>query len=635
MLVSWLLQPAVAQTAVKDDGVVREEDVREPDAALVEDIRSMLQVRSASVADLSDDGTTLLVSTRFGEVSQIHRVSSPGGARTQVTFGREPVAGAGFVPGTKDLMFSRDIGGNEQYQLWRLSASGGRPALLTDGKSRIEAAAWSPDGTRLAFNSNARNGRDFDLWLSDGRSADTAKLALERQGSWAPHEFSPDGSQVLVSWDVSALDSSLWVWRPDDGQITRLTPEAPVAAWTAVDWLPDSSGALAIGDFGGEFAGLWRLRPDAAPEPLTADIPWDVEAATLSPDGRIALFATNEDGWSVLHRLDVAKKRVRTFTGLPLGLVGGLQWAHDADVVALTLAGPTTNGDAWTMDPKRGSLTRWTESEAGGLVLADLVAPEVIRYPSFDGREIPALVYRPRGPGPHPVVVQFHGGPEGQSRPSLSVTIQALVARGIAVVLPNVRGSTGYGRSFLAMDDGMGRDGAVKDIGALLDWIADDPGLDEARVGVTGGSYGGFMSLAALVHYGDRIRAGVDIVGIANFVTFLENTSPYRQDLRRVEYGDERDPAMREFLTRISPVNHVDALKSALFVAHGANDPRVPLSEAEQIAAAVRARGLPVWTFTARNEGHGFRKLPNIERFTALHVQFFVHHLLDGGATAP
>jgi dipeptidyl aminopeptidase/acylaminoacyl peptidase len=619
---------AVAQSVVRDDGVVREEDVREPDPALVEEIRAMLQVRSASVSDLSPDGRTMLVSTRFGDVAQVHRVASPGGARTQLTFGREPVAGGGFVPGSDDILFSRDIGGNEQYQLWRLPAAGGRPTLVTDGKSRIESAAWRDDGAQLAFNSNARNGRDFDLWLSDGRSPDTARLALERTGSWSPHAFSPDGESVLVSWDVSALDSSLWIWAPASGSIRRLTPEAPVAAWVALDWSPDGRSVYAIGNPGREFATLYRLDAETgAAEALTADVPWDVEQAALSPDGRTAVFSTNEDGWSALHRIDLRKGAIHTYEGLPRGLVGGLRWAEEADVVSVTLAGPTTNGDAWTLDPRRGGMTRWTASEAGGLQLDQLVSPEVIRYPSAGGLMIPALIYRPTGPGPHPVVVQFHGGPEGQSRPSLSVTVQALVARGIAVVQPNVRGSTGYGRAFLAMDDGKARQGAVDDIGALLDWIAAEPSLDEARVGVTGGSYGGFMSLAALVTYGERIKAGVDIVGIANFVTFLENTSPYRQDLRRVEYGDERDPDMRAFLTELSPVHHVDKLKSALFVAHGANDPRVPLSEAEQIAAAVRARGLPVWTFTARNEGHGFRKQPNIERFTALHVQFFLDHL--------
>ncbi len=619
---------ALAQTVVKDDGVVREEDVHEPDAALVDEIRSMLQVRSAGVSDISPDGRTLLINTRFGEVGQVHRVGMPMGARQQLTFGREPATGAHFVPGTGDVVFSRDLGGNEQYQIWRLPEAGGAPTLLTDGTSRIETSIFSEDGERMCFNSNARNGRDLDLYVSDGKTAASAVLSLEREGSWAPHAFSPDGTTVLLSHDVSALDSSLWLWTPEGDVLRRLTPADPVASWSAGPFSPDGKTILVVGNPGREFATLYRIDlGTGATEALAEDTPWDVEGIAVSPDGRTVLYTTNEGGWSVVHGLDLKNGRTKTYDALPKGLVGGIGYAKDADVVAISMSGPTTNGDAWTLDPKKGTVTRWTASEAGGLVLSALVSPNVISYPSFDGREIPALYYRPKGDGPFPTVIQFHGGPEGQSRPSLSVTVQALVARGIAVLQPNVRGSTGYGRTYLAMDDGFGREGSVKDAGALLDWVAKQPELDANRVGVTGGSYGGFMSLASLVAYGDRIKAGVDIVGIANFVTFLENTSPYRQDLRRVEYGDERDPAMREFLTRVSPINGVANLKSALFVAHGANDPRVPLSEAEQIAAAVRARGLPVWTFTARNEGHGFRRQANIERFAALHVQFFLDHL--------
>jgi len=295
--------------------------------------------------------------------------------------------------------------------------------------------------------------------------------------------------------------------------------------------------------------------------------------------------------------------------------------------------GPTATGDVYTYEGGAGAgFTRWTESELGGINRRNLIAPTLLRYKTFDGRSIPAFYYRPPGKGPFPVVVVIHGGPESQARPYFSAFIQYLVGEsGIAVLSPNVRGSDGYGKSYLLLDNGFKREDSVRDIGALLDWIGRRKELDPRRVGVFGGSYGGYMVLASLTHYADRIAAGVDIVGISNFVTFLKNTKAYRRDLRRAEYGDEREPKMRAFLRRISPSRSADKIRSALFVAHGANDPRVPLSETEQLVEAVRRQGQDVWTMVARNEGHGFRKKENRDLFYQLSVLFFDRHLHQGG----
>jgi dipeptidyl aminopeptidase/acylaminoacyl peptidase len=275
-------------------------------------------------------------------------------------------------------------------------------------------------------------------------------------------------------------------------------------------------------------------------------------------------------------------------------------------------------------------VVRWTYSETGGLDPSTFVVPQRISYKSFDGREIPAYVYKPRGAKKAPVVISIHGGPEGQYQPFFTPLTQYWVSDvGLAVIAPNVRGSTGYGKTYVALDNAEKREDSVKDIGALLDWIAAQPDLDASRVAVLGGSYGGYMVLASLVHFGDRIKAGVDIVGIANFVTFLEKTSGYRVDLRRVEYGDERDPKMRAVFERISPANHADKIRSALMVAHGRNDPRVPFSEAEQIAAKVRAQGRPVWTVYADNEGHGFARKENRDYLNAAMTLFLKKTLLD------
>ena len=277
-------------------------------------------------------------------------------------------------------------------------------------------------------------------------------------------------------------------------------------------------------------------------------------------------------------------------------------------------------------------LTRWTRSELGGIQANRLVEPELIRYPTFDGRTIPAFVYRPSGSGPHPVIVSIHGGPEGQARPTFSATTQYYVNElGAAVIYPNVRGSAGYGKTWLTLDNGRRREDSVRDIGALLDWIAAVPDLNADRVAVTGGSYGGYMVLASLVHYGDRLRAGIERVGISNFVTFLENTQPYRQDLRRVEYGDERDPGMRAFLTSVSPLTRVDEMTTPLLISQGLNDPRVPASESEQIVAALKERDIPVWYVLAKDEGHGFRKKSNRDYLGAVTALFLKRHLLGDG----
>jgi dipeptidyl aminopeptidase/acylaminoacyl peptidase len=350
---------------------------------------------------------------------------------------------------------------------------------------------------------------------------------------------------------------------------------------------------------------------------------WDVSDIEVHGD-RIATVV-NEDGAS---KLSVTNPDVHV--KLPVGIVSGMRFSPDGGRLGFTLSRADAPGDAYTYEIAENKLVRWTFSETGGIDPATFVTPQRFAYKSFDGRDIPAYLYQPRNAKKAPVVISIHGGPESQFQPLFSPLTQYWVNElGIAVIAPNVRGSTGYGKTYTALDNAEKREDSVKDIGALLDWIAKQPELDASRVAVFGGSYGGYMVLASLVHFGDRIKAGVDVVGIANFITFLERTSGYRVDLRRVEYGDERDPKMREVFERISPANHADKIRSALLVAHGRNDPRVPFSEAEQIAAKVRAQGRPVWTVYADNEGHGFARKENRDYLSAAAAVFLKKHLLE------
>jgi dipeptidyl aminopeptidase/acylaminoacyl peptidase len=599
-------------------------------AELKQRLARYANTRRAILGAIADDGGSIVITTRFGQTAQAHLVSQPLGARRQLTFRDEPVNDLSFVPGSAtSLTYRSDIGGNETYQLFHADLKAGRSVRWTDGKSRHGGYRWSHDGQRIAFTNNARNGKDMDVYLGDGLHPAKTKLLLERQGHWVPLDWSQDGQQLLLAQYISINDSRLYVVDVAAAKVTPITPESPRASYRAARFAHSGKTVYLATDREGEHVELYEVDiASGKSQPLSRHLKWNVTELALSPDGRTLAFTVNEGGWGTLRLLDTRTRRELPKPAVPKGIVIGLRFARQAPVLGFTLLGPTETGDAYSWDLRRKRLTRWTESEIGGLDPRRFVTPELIEFPTFDGRKIPAFYYRPRTQGPHPVVVRIHGGPEGQARPYFRALIQYLVVESqVAVLVPNVRGSDGYGKSYLLLDNGFKREDSVKDIGALLDEIARRPELDEKRVAVMGGSYGGYMVLASLVHFGPRIVAGIDYVGISNFVTFLKNTKAYRRDLRRAEYGDERDPKMHAHLQRISPSTNASKIVSALFVAHGANDPRVPLSETEQVAAAVRSQGRDVWTLVANNEGHGFRKKANRDLFTELTVLFLERHL--------
>lgn len=639
-----LAAPALAAQAERtaNDGSVVLSGAPEVPPEVAERFDPYQNVRAAGFVDWTEDGGGIYVATRFGDVTQLHRVAMPGGARRQVTFYEEPVGGAARRPGGRELLFAMDEGGSEFDQLFLFDPASGRARRLTDGESRNNSALWSEDGRRIAFTSTRRDGRSNDVWTMAVDDTASARVALEATDGtfWGAADWSPDGGRLLLVNYVSASDSRVHLLDLETGEATRLLGgERRPASYAGITPVFDRTGRriFVSTDAEGEFQRLVRYDLDRRrAEPVTADVSWDVESFAISDDRTRAAFTVNENGFSRLHLLDPETLRHRRVEGIPEGLVGGLEFSPDGRRLGLTLNNATTPSDAFSLalgdDPlSHGELTRWTFSEVGGLDPDGFVAPEPVRYRTFDGREIPAFVYRPAGPGPHPVIVSIHGGPESQYRPGFSSTVQSWVKElGAAVIAPNVRGSSGYGKTYLALDNGMLRENSVRDVGALLDWIAAQPDLDEERVMVYGGSYGGYMVLASLVHFGERLRGGVDIVGISDFVTFLENTQDYRRDLRRVEYGDERDPRMREFLAGIAPLRHADRIVTPLFVIQGQNDPRVPVTEAEQIVREVRASGRPVWYMNALNEGHGYARKENQDLMRDLVVLFFEEHLLGG-----
>ena len=617
--------------------------------ALIEQLNRYQNTRGASFAGWTRDGC-MLVGTRFAETAQAHRVCQPMGMREQLTFYPEPVNSLGTAPLKSDLdgfVFGKDVGGNESWQLHWFDLGTRATTLLTDGKARNQSPLFAHDGGQFAWSSTARNGKDTDVWVMDFATRKPRTVVTEG-GNWRAMDFSPDGKRLLVMKYVSAAESHPGVVDLATGKLELFPVDGGKASFNDFRFAPDGQSVYFVSDEPldgkpSEFGTLRHHNPASGEfKVLTADTPWGVDGFEIAEDGRHLAYVTNEDGIDRLHVLRLPGHQPVTLPALPVGAIGGFGFSPDGKRLALTLNTATSPSDIHVLDLAGGTLARWTRSEVGGLDATKFVAPTLVRYPTFDQvdgdgtakvrRTIPAFYYKPaNAPAGKklPVVINIHGGPEGQSLPTFNPTAQFLANEmGVAMLVPNVRGSSGYGRTYLGLDNAARREDSVKDIGALLDWIARQPELDASRVGVYGGSYGGYMVLASLMHYPQRIRAGVDIVGISHFGTFLNNTESYRRDLRRAEYGDERDPVMKAVFDRISPLNGAKRISSPLFVAQGRNDPRVPYTEAEQIVKAVRSNGQPVWFLMFNDEGHGFAKKANADYFGAATMLFWQQHLL-------
>ena len=604
-------------------------------AAMGETAGRYSENRSAFPADWNPQRREMIIGTRFANTYQAHLVKMPGGARQQLTFYPEPVYGGSFHPKGGDYMvFAKDVGGGEWYQFFRYDFSSGESTLLTDGKSRNTSAQWSNGGDWIAYVSSRRNGEDLDLWAMNPADRKTDHLVIQlKGGGWEPQDWSPDDKKILLVEGISVNETYLWTVDPATGEKKELTPRKTneQVAYSNARFSKDGKGVYFTSDKDSEFQRLMYMDLESKQtKVLTANIPWDLDEFALSQDGKRIAFVSNEEGLSVLHLLDTSTKKELPVPKLPVGLVSGLIWHRNGRDLAFGISSASSPGDAYSLDVTTGKLERWTISETA--VKTDAFPePELVRWKSFDGRMISGFLYRPpaKFTGKRPVLIEIHGGPEGQSRPDfLGRYNYYLNELGIAVILPNVRGSTGYGKAFTKLDNGFLREGTYKDINALLDWIGTRPDMDSGRVAVTGGSYGGHMTLAVSTFYSGRIRCSIDVVGPSNLVTFLEHTEAYRRDLRRVEYGDERDPKMREFLERIAPMNNVEKIKKPMMVVAGKNDPRVPVTESDQIVAALKKQGTPVWYVMARDEGHGFQKKANADYQFYTTVEFLQEYLL-------
>jgi dipeptidyl aminopeptidase/acylaminoacyl peptidase len=636
----WSLGVAPAQVAPPDSLVL--DGIPPLPSDLQTRAARYLEFRAAAFEDWHPVRKEILIATRFADSAQLHLVKMPGGARHQLTFSPEPIAGGSFRPRTGDcIVLAQDLGGGEFFQLYRYEPSGGELTLLTDGKSRNLGARWSHSGKRLAYTSTRRNGKDTDLYVMDPANRATDRLVLQVSGGgWTIQDWSRDESTLLIAERLSISKSHLYLLDLNTGACRQITPELQIpAAYENARFAADHRSIFVTTDRDSEFQ---RLVEFALPHPgstveqpsrvLSGALNWDVDEFDLSEDGERIAYVANEAGIGILHVLETRAGKERPLPKLPVGIVSRPSWHENNRDLAFNISSAKAPADVFSLDAGSGKIERWTESEVGGLDTARFVEPELAKFKSFDGQEITAFIYRPdarKFAGKRPVLINIHGGPEAQFRPGFQARNNYLLNElGLALVFPNVRGSSGYGKTFLTLDNGFKREDSVKDIGALIDYLARDPGLDADRFGVIGGSYGGYMVLSSMARFNDRLRCGVDIVGISNFLTFLKNTQDYRRDLRRVEYGDERDPAMNEFLHRISPTTNVDKIKKPLLVVQGQNDPRVPVTEAAQMVKAIRDHGGLVWYLVAKDEGHGFAKKKNADFQFLATLAFLQEHLV-------
>lgn len=623
---------------------------------LATDVARYTEFKPTAFADWHPSRKEMLVTRRHQNTTQVYRLAAPGAALELLTDYPEPVRYASYQPTRGgSYLFRKDTGGNEVYRIYRAETAGSPgqilAAAITAADKRVQDLKWSTKGDRIVFatvpvhRTGSNDTVQSEVHVADpkamAKSSDTSRLLASLPGGgWSGFAWSPDDKQLALLEYVSINESHIWIMSAASGAKRRLTEKndgAPVS-YGKVAFSADGKGLYTVTDRGAEFNQLAYIDLKTRKHTvLTENIPWDVEDFDLSNDGKLLAFVTNEDGADVLHLMRTANQGILAAPKLPVGSLGSVRWHRDNDSLAITVSSAKGPADIFSFSVKNSRLTRWTRHEEVGADPATFADPELIRWKSFDGLAVSGFLYRAPAllfPGKRPVLINIHGGPEGQYKPAFGGRNNYFTNEmGISVIWPNVRGSRGYGKSFLKLDNERLREDSVKDIKALLDWIPTQPDLDASRVMVQGGSYGGYMSLAVATLYPEQITGAIDIVGISNFVTFLERTESYRRDLRRVEYGDERDPDMRRFLEAISPLSRVDRILKPLFVVQGKNDPRVPVTEAEQIVANMKGRGTPVWYMLAADEGHGFAKKANADYQFLATIEFLRKYLL--GQEAP
>ena len=572
-------------------------------------IKDFLEVKTSFAPSFSPDGSHISYLSNLTGTAQIYLIPTGGGEPKKLTDFEDTITAKIFSPTENVIAFEKASKGDENSQLYLLNTETLSIEQLTfNEKVRYGLGSWSQDGRFLSYSSNERNGKDFDIYLFE--IATHHVRCIFDQGGWCePAGFSPTGKYLAVRKNVSNVDTEIYLCNLHSNEVEHITPHTSKVFYGNPLWMPDESSFFLRTNKDREFIGLVRYEIGTKHTEYVLTSDWDMDGARMQKQGEYLLLILNEDGYNTLKIYDPHTLETLPFE-LPKGEINSTSFSEQGDMLAFTLGDATHTGDVWTLNLKDTTLRQVTVS-AQGVPPEILVEPELIRFNSFDELSVPAFVYRPKNIAetPHPVIINIHGGPEAQYQPSLALLTQYFVYNGYIVVAPNVRGSTGYGKTYETLDNIEKRLDSVKDIVALREHLVSLPEIDCKKIVLMGGSYGGFMVLAGLAFYPELWAAGVDTVGIVNFVTFLENTAEYRRGLREAEYGSlEHDRAVLE---KISPINSVEHIAAPLFVLHGANDPRVPLSEAEQVVSKLKELGRDVELQVYQDEGHGLKKLKN------------------------
>lgn len=577
--------------------------------------------RELWLKDLKSDGTI------------VYRVAEPGGSTKAILSISTGVYDLYYQPQGKYLVYNRDTNGNEQFQMYLYNIETGKSTLLTDGTSRNTEPVWSNAGDRLIFSSSPAGGKGVSLSVINPLAPQTNRLLAQSSGTYfKAYDWSPDDRRAVFIEYTSNTTSAFWLIDVASGTKTLLSPkEKSDEYYDSPQFAKDGKGIYLITDHDSDFRRLAYLDLKTKNFTYLSTDKSDVEDFKIAPSGKTLAFISNDEGISHLHLLDTKGAHESVVSNVPSGIISDLYWHKNSQDLAFNFKSARTPTDVYSINIETGSLSKWTSGKTGNADIAKIPDPEIIHWKSFDGRVISGFLFRPPTTftGKRPVVIEIHGGPEEQYRPTFwGQDNYVLNELGVARICPNVRGSTGYGKTFVNLDNGIKREDAIRDLGALLQWIRTQPYLDAGRVMVTGASYGGYAALSVATNYSDGIRAAQSIVGPSNLVTFLENTEGWRRDVRRAEYGDERDSKMREFLERIAPLNNAQKIKKPLFIVQGMNDPRVKTSEAEQIVSAVKKNGTPVWYLLAKDEGHDWGNQRNIDYQFYATVLFIQEYLL-------
>ena len=612
------------------------ENIAEIPKELSNEVKKYSESRSASLGDIHPLTNEIIINTRFGSTPQLHRVSKSMGARTQITFFDEPVSATSYEPLKGDyLVYSKDIGGNEFGQLFKLDLKTLQSTLLTDGgKSQNGGITWRKDGKGFYYASTKRNGGDRDIYYMDPNNPKSEKLILQvKGGGWGIQDISPDNKKLVLGEYISINESYIWLLDIETGKLTEVTDRNSKGISQSEATFSNLSNEIwLVTDKDNEFQRLAAMNLNTKKTTYyTSDIPWNVESFNLSEDKKSIVFITNEGGLNKMYLMNTGTKAYKEIKNLPIGLISGARFTKDNQTIFFNQSTAQSASDVYQLNIKTAKIERWTESELGEMQPSDMSVPKFIEWKSFDDLKISGFYYpaSPKFKGKRPVIIMIHGGPEGQSMASFLDSNNFYTSEmGVSLVYPNVRGSSGFGKTYLEKDNGFLREDSVKDIGALLDWIAKQPEVDKDKIMIMGRSYGGYMTLATAFHYADRIKCSVDIVGISNFNTFLKNTEEYRRDLRRAEYGDERDSKMAAFFDKTAPLNNTDKIKKPMFIIQGTNDPRVPVTEAMQMRDKLKAQGNTVWYLEAKDEGHAFKKKANIDYVRLAIIRFMQEYLV-------